>query len=93
MPITALHSLDTPRLVRQNVEEYELNNGKKILLLAQGVDVNFAAGDGHSIEMMDLIYSLTIKAIVYGLNHKNELSSGVYTLPKNIENEVAQSYL
>lgn len=45
------------RTIRPNCEEYTLNNGKKIYLLAQGRLVNLAAAEGHPSEVMDMSFA------------------------------------
>ncbi len=45
------------RTVRPNNEEYVLNDGKRIYLLAQGRLVNLAAAEGHPSEVMDMSFA------------------------------------
>ena len=45
------------RTIRPNCEEYSLNNGNKIFLLAQGRLVNLAAAEGHPSEVMDMSFA------------------------------------
>ncbi|MFN3301705.1 MAG: adenosylhomocysteinase, partial [Patescibacteria group bacterium] len=45
------------KIIRENLEEYTLKNGKKIYLLAQGRLVNLVAGEGHPSEVMDLSFA------------------------------------
>lgn len=81
------------KTVRKNIEEFLLKNGKKIYLLAEGRLVNLAAGDGHPTEIMDLSFAMQVKSVLYILeNHKN-LEKKVYTLPKEIDEEIALSKL
>jgi adenosylhomocysteinase len=45
------------RTIRENNEEYVLNNGRRIYLLAQGRLVNLAAAEGHPSEVMDMSFA------------------------------------
>ena len=56
---TDLNSLSVSnRVVRNNIEEFTMEDGRRIYLLAEGRLVNLAAGDGHPAEVMDLSFSL-----------------------------------
>jgi adenosylhomocysteinase len=78
------------RTLRPNTEEFELKNGNKIYLLAEGRLVNLASAEGHPSEVMDMSFSdqaLTCKYIVE--NHKN-MEPKVYDMPSEIGNRVAK---
>lgn len=45
------------RKIRPNCEEYTLENGKKIYVLAEGRLVNLAAAEGHPSEVMDMSFA------------------------------------
>jgi adenosylhomocysteinase len=77
------------KVVRKNIEEYTLENGNKVYLLAEGRLVNLAAGDGHPTEIMDLSFAMQTKAVLYILEKSGQLENKVYTLPKEIDQEVA----
>jgi len=78
------------KVIRPNTEEFELKNGKKIYLLAEGRLVNLASAEGHPSEVMDMSFSdqaLTCRYIVE--NHKN-LEPKVYDMPSEIGNRIAK---
>ena len=50
--------------IRHATEEYTLNNGKKIYLLAQGRLVNLAAGEGHPHEVMDMSFANQVLSLI-----------------------------
>ncbi|MBS3969172.1 MAG: adenosylhomocysteinase [Clostridia bacterium] len=77
------------RDVRPNIEQYILNNGKSVYLLAEGRLVNLAAGDGHPAEIMDLTFALQTLCLQYVMCKKDELESGVYPVPEDIDKRVA----
>lgn len=47
------------RTVRKNIEEYQLRDGRKLYLLAEGRLVNLGAADGHPAEIMDTTFALS----------------------------------
>lgn len=77
------------RKVRNNIEEYVMEDGRKIYLLAEGRLVNLAAGDGHPTEIMDLSFAMQALAALYILNHNKNLAPQVYTLPNELNTRVA----
>jgi len=81
---------ESKRTIKENVQEYVLENGRKIYFLAEGRLVNLAAAEGHPSEVMDMSFSnqaLTCEWIVK--NYKN-LRPEVYNVPKEIDDKVAQ---
>jgi adenosylhomocysteinase len=50
------------RVVRKNIEEFQLRDGRKLYLLAEGRLVNLAAGNGHPAEIMDMTFALQAMA-------------------------------
>ena len=68
----------TKRKIRENVEEYQLKNGKKIYLLAQGRLVNLAAAEGHPSEVMDMSFSIQALTLEWLKKRKKCLEPRVY---------------
>lgn len=77
------------RTVRRNIEEYTLNNGKKVYLLAEGRLVNLAAGDGHPAEIMDMTFALQAISLEYANKQYKELGNKVIPVPYELDSEVA----
>lgn len=76
--------------IRSNLQEYTLKNGKRIYLLAEGRLVNLAAAEGHPPTVMDMSFANQALALEYLVkNHKN-LKPNVYTVPQEIDNEIAE---
>ncbi len=75
--------------VKENIEEYLLRDGRRLLLLAQGRLVNLAAGDGHPAEVMDLSFSLQALSLVHLLENRHKLGPHVYNVPEAIDKQVA----
>ncbi len=77
------------RSVRPNLEEYTLQNGRKIYLLAEGRLVNLAAAEGHPSEVMDMSFSNQALCVEY-LAKNERLPPKVYKVPKEIDETVAK---
>jgi adenosylhomocysteinase len=78
------------RLLKNNIEEFTLSDGRRLYLLAEGRLVNLAAGDGHPAEVMDLSFSLQAMSLVYLLQNRQELGCHVYNVPAAIDQTVAR---
>ncbi|MFW5749510.1 MAG: adenosylhomocysteinase [Halanaerobium sp.] len=74
---------------RENIRKFELKDGRKLYLLADGRLVNLAAGDGHPAEIMDMTFALQLSSLLY-LNHNQNLDAQVYNIPDDIDNMVAE---
>jgi len=80
------------RELRPNCEEYTLNNGKKIYLLAKGRLVNLSAAEGHPSEVMDMSFANQFSAQLDLVNnHKKGIKFplGVYVLPEEMDQQIA----
>jgi adenosylhomocysteinase len=78
---------------RTNIMAYELEDGRRINVLAEGRLVNLAAGDGHPAEIMDMsfaIQALCARWIV--MNHGGQ-NSKLIPVPVDIDREVARRKL
>ena len=77
------------RILKNNIEEFELKNGRRLYLLAEGRLVNLAAGDGHPAEVMDLSFSLQAMSLVYLIQNRQHLGCHVYNVPAAIDRQIA----
>jgi len=77
------------RVVRQNIEEFAMPDGRKIYLLAEGRLVNLAAGDGHPAEIMDMSFALQALSAKYILENGQNLANKVYKVTEEIDKRVA----
>lgn len=78
------------RTVRRNIEEYRLEDGRSIYLLAEGRLVNLAAGDGHPAEIMDMTFALQAMSLKYVNERYNELGKHVINVPFELDEQVAR---
>ena len=79
------------RRVRPHVDAYELADGRRLLLLAEGRLANLAAGEGHPASVMDIsfaVQALTVEWLVGA-----DLPVGVHEVPAAIDDEVARTKL
>tara|TARA_B110000116_G_scaffold263814_1_gene270810 strand:- start:1264 stop:1830 length:567 start_codon:yes stop_codon:yes gene_type:complete len=78
---------ETKSKLRPFVDEYVLENGKKICLLGEGRLINLAAAEGHPPSVMDM--SFANQALGCEFLKKNSLDLGVHVLSKEIDNQIA----
>ncbi len=76
--------------VRPNVTRFTLKDGRRVYLLADGRLVNLAAAEGHPPTVMDMSFANQALAVKYILEHHKELKARVYTLPREIDEEIAR---
>ncbi len=89
--IPDLESLSkSKREIRKNVEEYTLKNGKKVYLLGMGRIINLVAAEGHPSSVMDMSFSNHVLCCEYMVKNYKKFKPGVYNVPKEIDNRVAQ---
>ncbi|MCY0884175.1 MAG: adenosylhomocysteinase [Acidianus infernus] len=77
------------RNIRPYLDEYELPNGNKVYLLADGRLVNLAAAEVHPSEVMDLSFSNQALSVEYIYNNRDKLEIKVYNVPQEIDEKVA----
>jgi len=89
--IPALEEMSkSKRLVRPFVEEYELKNGRKIYLLGEGRLINLAAAEGHPASVMDMSFANQALSLEYMKKNYTTLQKNVYSVPADIDNEIAR---
>ncbi|MDR3243826.1 MAG: adenosylhomocysteinase [Elusimicrobiota bacterium] len=89
--IVALKEMSkSSKQVRDFVEEYTLNNGKKICILAEGRLINLAAAEGHPASVMDMSFANHALSAEYLVKNYKSLDKKVYSVPQNIDMEIAR---
>lgn len=78
------------RRVRNNIEEFQMADGRKLYLLAEGRLVNLAAGDGHPAEIMDLSFAVQFFSAIHLLEHGKDMKPDVYLMPEEINTKIAE---
>ena len=84
---------------RQNIMQYDLPEGRRIYILAEGRLVNLAAGDGHPAEIMDMSFAIQALSARYLADNREILrcaqddsrnpGSMLYHVPEEIDKAVA----
>lgn len=88
--IPDLESLSkSKRTIRANMEEYTLKDGRHLYLLAEGRLVNLAAAEGHPSEVMDMSFANQALCSEY-VAKTAKLQTKVYTVPKEIDEKIAE---
>jgi len=77
------------RQVRDNLEEFDMPDGRRILLAAEGRLVNLGAAEGHPADVMDMSFSNQALAAEYLVTNRDTLEPRIYTLPPEIDELVA----
>jgi adenosylhomocysteinase len=78
------------RTTREFVEEYTLRDGRKIYLLGEGRLVNLAAAEGHPAVVMDMSFANQALAAEYIVKNAKKLEPKVYSMPSDMDREVAR---
>ena len=76
--------------LRDNVVEYVLRNGKRVVLLGEGRLVNLAAAEGHPAMVMDMSFANQALSAEYLTQHGRRLKRQVYPVPKEIDEAIAR---
>lgn len=78
------------RPFRGFVEEFELPNGNKVYVLADGRLVNLSAAEGHPAMVMDMSFANQSLSAEWILKHRATLTKGVHVIPEEIDREIAR---
>jgi len=78
------------RQTRDSVEEYTMRDGRKIYLLGEGRLINLAAAEGHPAVVMDMSFANQALAAEYMVKNGSKLEAKVYSVPKDIDLEIAR---
>jgi len=76
--------------VRDFVEEFALRNGRKVYLLGEGRLINLAAAEGHPASVMDMSFANQALAAEYMVKNAKSLENKVYSVPEDIDKEIAR---
>jgi len=78
------------RVVRPNVEEYRLKDGRRLYLLAEGRLVNLVAAEGHPPEVMDMSFANQALCVEYLAKKGKNLEPRVHKVPEDIDRGIAR---
>jgi adenosylhomocysteinase len=77
------------RRLRPFLDEFILEDGKRILVAGEGRLVNLAAAEGHPSVVMAQSFCGQALAVEYGVKNKDKLKPSVINLPEDVDNEIA----
>jgi adenosylhomocysteinase len=78
------------RELRPFVEEYTLQDGRKLVVLAEGRLINLGAAEGHPASVMDMSFANQALCSEYLVREHASLKPDVYNVPRDIDDEVAR---
>ena len=89
--IPALRALATDtRTLRQFVDEFMLEDGRRLYLIADGRLVNLSAAEGHPAQVMDMSFANQAFSAEYVVSNAASLEKKVYPVPEEIDREIAR---
>jgi len=91
LDIPALEKLSrSRRQIRDFVEEFTLENGRKVYLLADGRLINLSAAEGHPASVMDMSFANQALAAEYMVRNHATLEKKIHVVPDEIDRELAR---
>jgi adenosylhomocysteinase len=78
------------RLVRPFVEQYVMEDDRRINLLGEGRLINLAAAEGHPASVMDMSFANQALSVEYMVKNADKLENKVYGVPDEIDREIAR---
>jgi adenosylhomocysteinase len=84
------HEARNVKQVRDSLVEYEMRNGRKLYLIAEGRLMNLAAAEGHPSAVMDMSFADQALTCEWLVKNYKKLSNQVYDVPKEIDEKVSR---
>jgi adenosylhomocysteinase len=81
------------RVIRAFVEEFVLEDGRRINVLGEGRLINLAAAEGHPSSVMDMSFANQALGIEYMVKLDKPLEKNVYPVPEKIDKLIAKEKL
>jgi adenosylhomocysteinase len=78
------------RRIREYVDEYTLQDGRKVNLLGEGRLINLAAAEGHPASVMDMSFANQALCAEFMAKNASKLGKKVYSVPKEIDEQIAK---
>lgn len=76
--------------IRHQTDEYVMQDGRRLLLLAEGRLVNLGAAEGHPAAVMDMSFSDQALTAEWLVANAKDLPAGLHEVPEHIDLEVAK---
>lgn len=87
---TLLKMAKSKRHLREFLEELTMPSGKKVFVLGEGRLINLVAAEGHPPDVMDMSFANQALAAEFFVKNKGKLKPDVYTIPEELDNEIAK---
>jgi adenosylhomocysteinase len=88
--IPALQGMSvSTREIRPFTQEYVLPDGRRVYLLGEGRLINLASAEGHPSSVMDMSFANQALSAEYLVQHSQELEHKVYSVPQDLDRQVA----
>jgi len=78
------------RELRPNLQEYLMDDGRRLMVVAEGRLVNLGAAEGHPADVMDMSFSAQALSAEWLFSASDTLDNQVYVMPKDLDDEVAR---
>ena len=90
--LTALEEMsgEGRRTLRPFVEEFVISSDQRLIVLGEGRLINLAAAEGHPASVMDMSFANQALAAAYLAEHGRTLEPRVYSVPEEIDREIAR---
>jgi adenosylhomocysteinase len=75
---------------RQGVDQYFMEDGRRLSVLGDGRLVNLAMAEGHPASVMDMSFANQALGIEYLIANASELETKVHPVPEDIDREIAR---
>ncbi len=89
--IPALESMARgKRRIRPFIDEYTVNDGRRLYLLGEGRLINLVAAEGHPASVMDMSFANQALCLEYLVKNRGKFKPAVYPVPEEIDKQVAR---
>ena len=91
LDLDALAEITTSkRVIREYVEEYTLENGRRINVLGGGRLINLAAAEGHPSSVMDMSFANQALCCEHIVKNAQALANDVHNVPEKIDRMISR---
>ena len=78
------------KMLKPMVEEFTFEDGRTVILLAEGRLINLSGAEGHPASVMDMSFANQALCAEYMVTHASELTPDCYDVPEDIDAEIAR---
>ncbi len=79
--------------IRPYLEEYFIDGGKSLYVIAKGRVVNLVAAEGNPSDVMSMSFAGQALAVEYLIKNRDKLDIKVHTLPEELDKQIARLQL